>query len=201
MQPKTLKLVLKGEVPEPPLIYELSDGTIIEIDNKRIAAVPSKKNEKKVGVNPNTGKIFVIPSEQHAKWLKEFRPAFDKFNTHIYSVHKIPTPLSRVKCKILFYFADSRTRDLMAKMETLADVMKDAGIIQDDEFKVMKPIHLDGWVDRSNPRTEIYLTIIPPSSPEYGYDKTPAAYAITLKARKNLVRKIRRDRKKRKSSN
>lgn len=197
MQPKTLKLVIKGEVPEPPLLYEMEDGTIIEIENKRIAAVPSKKNDKQVGVNPHTGKIFVIPSKQHALWISEFTPIFEAFTKRIWSVNKIPLPLQRVKCKILFYFADSRTRDLMAKMETLADIMKDTGIIEDDEFKVIKPITLDGWVDRSNPRTEIYLTLISPNSPEYGYDKTPPEYATKLKARKNLVRKVRRDIKRR----
>lgn len=202
MQPKTLKLVIKGEVPEPPLLYEMEDGSIVEIKQSRKSPVPSKKNDKRVGINPKTLKQFVIPSKQHEKWLAEHKPIFQKFVDYVIAVHKVPLPIQTLKVKILFYFPDSKTRDLMAKMETLSDVMhdKDVRLIEDDDFKLMRCVDLRGWTDRSNPRTEIYLTILSKDHPDYSYDKTPPEYFEELRKRKNDQRRIWRDKRKRKSS-
>jgi hypothetical protein len=199
MQPKTLKLVIKGEIPELPLVYTTLEGEIITIKNSRKSPVPSKKNDKRVGVNPKTLKQFVIPSKQHEKWLAENKPIFQNFVEHVVRVHKIPLPIQRLKAKILFYFPDSKTRDLFAKVETLADIMhdKDVKLIQDDDFKLFRNISAYGWTDRSSPRTEIYLTVLLPGHPDYEYDKTPPEYFTQLRLRKNAQRRISRDLKRR----
>lgn len=188
--PKTLKLVLRGEVVEQPEIYEINGETFI-FDRVRKIVVPSKKNQQAIDIVPkrnlDTGEVTYVPvphpSAQHQKWTKEHTPIFRAWKRRIIEDHGVKVPIYRAKLKILFYFPDSKDRDLGNKAETLYDIMRDTGIIVDDKFKCLKPIELNGWTKRDKPRTEIYLTLIEPDSPEYAWDLTDQAWHDRAAAR------------------
>src|ERR1700761_621411 len=197
--PKTLKLVLKGEIPEPDEVYEIN-GEVFRFENSRKIVVPSKKNQQAIDIVPkkniDTGEVTYVPvphpSAQHQKWTKEHTKIFRQWKRHIITNHGIRTPIYRAKLKILFYFPDSKDRDLGNKAETIYDIMRDTGIIIDDKFKCLKPITLDGWTQRDKPRTEIYLTLIEPDSPEYGWDLTDPEWHKQRAARVLLRQRYRR---------
>lgn len=195
-QPKTLKLVLPGEVPEADEVYEVG-GETFRFKKSRKIVVPSKKNQQAIDVvpkkDPVTGDITYVPiphpSAQHQKWTKEHLPIFYAWKRHMITNHGVDVPIARAKLKILFYFPDSKDRDLGNKAETIYDIMRDTGIIIDDRFKVLRPITLDGWTQRDKPRTEIYLTLIEPNTPEYEWDLTDASWYEARDA--NILQRLR----------
>lgn len=196
--PKTLKLVLRGEVPEPAEIYEIA-GEVFRFENSRKIVVPSKKNQQVISINETvhddgTRKLtpVLLPSKQHQDWHKEHLPIFRHWKNHMITNHGVRIPIVRAKLKILFYFPDSKDRDLGNKAETIYDIMRDTGIIADDQFKVLKPITLDGWTQRDKPRTEIYLTLVEPDSPEYDWDLTNPAWHQAAKERLAQRQRCRR---------
>lgn len=175
--------------------YTTLEGERLSYTETRRIVVPSKKNDKEIVIGGDK-KMYLVNSKQHVKWYNRHRPLFDKWSYELVARH-IRLPLVRCKAKVLFYFPDSMDRDLTNKFETLADIMVDAGIIIDDTFKVLKPVHTDGWVKRDRPRTEIYLTIIDPADPEYEWDLTSPGYKAALKEKRAIKRKIKRDKTKR----
>ena len=166
MQPKTLKLFLPGEAVERKEVFLTQSGELLEYDVKRKILVPSKKNQKQIVTNPKNGKSYLIGSAQYLRWQKDHEEIFKSFYDKI-AAAGVNLPIVRCKIKTLFYFPDSKDRDLSNKFESIADELQKHGIIADDKFKVLKPIELDGWVCRDRPRTEIYITLISPESDEY----------------------------------
>ena len=206
-----LKLVLKGEIVELEEAYQMADGTIIKIDKKKTIVVPSKKNQQVITINQkineDTGVQTLTPvllsSAQHQRWHKENLKVFRDWKTKIELDHGVRIPIVRCKLKILFYFPDSKDRDLGNKAETIYDMLAEkhgVGIIADDKFKVLNPITLKGWVKRDKPRTEIYLSVIEPDSPEYEWDLTDPQWYADQKARRTQLQKIRRDKKRQQDS-
>jgi Holliday junction resolvase RusA-like endonuclease len=190
LKPKTFKLVIKGEIVRLIEEHTFADGTKAVIEKRDKVPVPSKKNNVRMAVNKATLQVIPIPSIQHEKWdkahIQVFRNAANSMAEQGFSL-----PITRAKIKVLFYFADSRDRDLSNKFETIADIMVDAGILADDRYKVLKPVYLDGWTNRAKPRTEIYLTLITGDMPEHAWDITPPEHELKLKERKHLLRQVR----------
>ena len=167
---------------------------MLEYDVKRSILVPSKKNQKQIVTNPKNGKMYIIGSAQYLKWQKEHDDIFNDFHKRL-ALDGISLPIARCKVKALFYFPDSKDRDLTNKFDTIADELRSHGIIWDDKFKVLKPVNLDGWVCRNRPRTEVYITIISPDSPEYTWDITSEQHEVNQLARRALQTKMRRAKK------
>lgn len=190
-QSKVLKLYIPGEVVERTEVFVSDAGEVLEYDIVRKLLVPSKKNQKQIVTNSRTGKSYIIGSRQYLKWQKDNNKVFSDFAGAAYAAG-VSLPISRCKAKALFYFPDSKDRDLTNKFDTLADELTSHGIILDDNFKVMKPVHVDGWVCRDRPRTEVYLTIITPDQSEYEWDITSDKYKRQMMDRKAIKAKIRR---------
>jgi hypothetical protein len=205
-KPKTFKIYIPGEVLKRVEHHTLLDGSEIIVETKAKIVVPSKKNQQRMAVvavpvekREEKGKEFtVIPiaSLQHEKWHKRHLKLFNQVVNDM-AAKGFSLPIARAKIKVLFYFPDSIERDLSNKFETIADIMVDAGILLDDHFKVLKPVFLDGFVNRERPRTEIYLTLITGDMPEYNWDITPPEYEAKRQERRRQVRRIRIDRQRR----
>lgn len=193
-QPKVLKLYIPGEVVERKEVFVSESGEILEYDVIRKILVPSKKNQKQIVTNQSNGKSYIIGSRQYLKWQKDNSEMFRSFYDSAYN-EGVNLPISRCKAKALFYFPDSKDRDLTNKFDTLADELTSHGIILDDNFKVLKPVHVDGWVCRNRPRTELYLTIISADNPEYEWDITSEKYNDQQLHRRAIQAKIRRRKK------
>lgn len=187
-----LRLVLKGEVVEKLEVHYLQDGRIIETDKIRKIVVPSKKNQQQITINKATMTPVLIPSAAHASWHKSHEKIFEAWKQRIISIQGVPLPIARCKLKILFYFPDNRRRDLTNKAETITDMLVDCDIIEDDKFQVLKPVVIDGWVQRDNPRTEIYITVMSPEMADYKTDITSPSYQETQRTRKSELQRNRR---------
>lgn len=198
--PKTLKFVLKGDMPDKSDVFVMEDGSEHTVEKRKRMVVPSKKNQQRVLVKKlksASGEEFhrgyLIPSAQYQKWYSEQLPKFKDFVDQA-ALKGISLPITRAKIKVLFYFSDAIDKDLSNKFETIADIMQDVGLIFGDSFKILKPVVLDGWVNKAYPRTEIYLSILNPqdSPKEYEWDITPPEYYESLKARNNLIKRLKR---------
>ena len=71
-------------------------------------------------------------------------------------------PISEaVNIKCIYYRGDRRKTDLVNLENGTLDLLVEAGILEDDNFKIV--VSMDGsrvYYDKNNPRVEIYITTI-----------------------------------------
>ena len=90
-------------------------------------------------------KPVLLPSQKHREWHKDS-------TTQLIGQKNIETDT----IKATFYAPDKRKADLSNKFESIADLLVDSGLIEDDNWFVLKDVHLVfGGIDRENPRVEI----------------------------------------------
>lgn len=117
--------------------------------NFTISLIPiSKKNHQQILINRKTGKPFVAPSKQYQDYERDAMWFVPK-------VKQIDYPVN-VKC--LFYMPTKRLCDLTNMLEAVDDVMVKAGLLKDDNYKIIAS-HDGSRVlyDKFNPRTEVYI--------------------------------------------
>ena len=113
--------------------------------------VPSKKNSKQVFRLPN-GKPFITSSKSHKAWHAEMIDGLKQLKVDTLGDE------SFTECSVFIELFDSRKHryDLSNKAETLLDALVDAGILMDDNRRVvyrltiadMTPVNTgceDGW--------------------------------------------------------
>ncbi len=109
----------------------------------------TKKNHQQILKNRTTGKHFVSPSQSY----KDYEA------TALWYIPKRGKPIDfPVEIKCLFYMPDARNCDLTNHLESIDDIMVKAGILKDDNYKIL--VSHDGsrvLVDRENPRTEVEI--------------------------------------------
>lgn len=95
------------------------------------------------------GKVpILLPSVKYQEWHREASQQLKSYKSkgQYHSIHCV------------FYAPDKRPFDLSNKFESVADLLVDNKIIQDDNCYVLENIHLlFGGVDKDNPRVEIEL--------------------------------------------
>lgn len=113
----------------------------------------TKKNSQQIYINKKTGKPFPAPSNQFKKYEQAalyFLP------------RRAGMPLEGpLNVQALFYMQTRRKTDLTNLLEALDDILVKAGIVADDNYRVIAA-H-DGsrcYYDKENPRTEIYISEI-----------------------------------------
>jgi Holliday junction resolvase RusA-like endonuclease len=98
------------------------------------------------------GKPFVAPSEQYEQYEA----------TALWYIPKRGTPIDfPVNIKCTFYMPNHRPCDLTNHLESIDDVMVKAGLLKDDNYKILAS-H-DGsrvQVDKQSPRTEVEISRI-----------------------------------------
>lgn len=108
--------------------------------------IPSKKNSKQI--IKVKGKPRIISSNAHKLW-------------HSVAMLQIGSDrgamIKRCSVQIDIYFPDKRKADLTNKAESLMDLIVDAGVIEDDNWKCVNELHLLAWYDKENPRAEIKI--------------------------------------------
>lgn len=117
--------------------------------NFTISLIPiSKKNHQQILKNKKTGKYFVAPSKQYRDYERDAMWFIPKGKQIDYPVN--------IKC--LFYMPTKRPCDLTNMLESVDDVMVKAGLLKDDNYKIV--VSHDGsrvLYDKFNPRTEVYI--------------------------------------------
>lgn len=111
----------------------------------------TKKNSQRIAYNQVTKRIFIAPSKQYKEYEKKA----------MWYLKPVPfAPIDKpVNIKCLFYMPTRRICDLTNLLEAVDDILVKAHIIQDDNYHIVAG-H-DGsrvYVDKNNPRTEIYIT-------------------------------------------
>lgn len=108
----------------------------------------TKKNSQRIVIRG--GKPCILPSEKY----KEYE------SLALWYIPKRGTPIDfPVNVKCTFYMPTHRPCDLTNHLESIDDVMVKAGLLKDDNYKILAS-H-DGsrvQVDKQNPRTEVEIT-------------------------------------------
>lgn len=111
---------------------------------KLTGETPSKKNSR---IGLRSGKN--IPSERYQKWKKA---------KHIELLHQgiLCPPLDKpLTIEFFFHHSDNRTRDTDNQISSILDLLKDAKVIKDDDWQIVKRIsaealytqYQESWVD------------------------------------------------------
>jgi hypothetical protein len=89
---------------------------------------------------------MLIPSTKHQEWHKD---AVEQL--------KCVQSVENTKEVIFTYYApDMRKGDLSNKWESVADLLVDVGIIEDDNWFILPSVLMKfGGVDKENPRAEV----------------------------------------------
>ncbi len=110
---------------------------------------PSKKNQKQIIYV--RGKPLIIPSKRHKEWHTQAM-------SQLYGLKPVESQISAIEVKL--YPPDKRLFDISNRAETLLDLLVDAGIIKDDNYKIVpKLISEFGEIDRENPRAEVIINL------------------------------------------
>ena len=109
----------------------------------------TKKNHQRI-LKARNGKRFIAPSEQY----KEYEET-----ALWYIPRNIPTINYKVNVKCLFYMPTKRKVDLTNLLESIDDIMVNAGLLEDDNYNIIAS-HDGSRVryDKAKPRTEVYIT-------------------------------------------
>lgn len=110
----------------------------------------TKKNSQRIVARG--GRPIILPSEKY----KEYE------SMALWFIPKNEMPIDfPVNVKCIFYMPTNRLCDLTNHLESIDDVMVKAGLLKDDNYKIIAS-H-DGsrvFVDKDNPRTEVEITRI-----------------------------------------
>lgn len=111
----------------------------------------TKKNSQQIYINRKTGKRFVTQSDRYKEYERVSCLALNGSYRK-----KIDLP---VNLAATFYMPTARRVDLVNLIEALQDVLVKAGVLEDDNSKII--VSTDGSrvkLDRKNPRTEVEIT-------------------------------------------
>ena len=107
----------------------------------------TKKNSQRIILRG--GRPMILPSEKY----KEYE------SIAVWYIPKMGEPIDfPVNVKCIFYMPNNRLCDLTNHLESIDDVMVRAGLLKDDNYKIITS-H-DGsrvLVDKDNPRTEVEI--------------------------------------------
>lgn len=112
--------------------------------------VPAKKNSRQLLKNKKN-----IPSENYQKWHKTalFQLIFQRKS------QKIAKPLnSALNIEILLTHGDLRDRDGDNGETSVLDTLKDARIIEDDNWKICRKVTVENFYDKNNSSCKILIS-------------------------------------------
>ena len=111
---------------------------------------PSKKNSK---IRTKSG--YMIPSKAHQKWHTD---AMVQLNSQLAMIKPrillIETP---VIISIDFYHGDYVRRDSDNQVSSLMDLLQDAGVLSDDNWQIVRQIHVRNYYEKREARCLIEI--------------------------------------------
>jgi Holliday junction resolvase RusA-like endonuclease len=108
---------------------------------------PSKKNSKQIFMAGN--RPVIMPSKLYKAWHEEM----------MWKMKGIKPIKGKVKLSMTLYAKDRRNGDLSNRFESIADLLVDAGVIEDDNWNIVHKVEMIfGGIDKDNPRAEVTIT-------------------------------------------
>ena len=110
-----------------------------------------KKNNMRPARRRN-GSLMLIQSQNYIDFASSAKP-------QLLEQYKDNAIDYAVNVKLVYYRADNRRTDLVNLQNATLDILVDANVLADDNYKIVAST--DGsrvYVDKDNPRTEIYIT-------------------------------------------
>ena len=111
-----------------------------------------KKNNMRPARRRN-GSLMLIQSQNYIDFASSAKP-------QLLEQYKDKQTIDyAVNVKLIYYRADNRRTDLVNLQNATLDILVDANVLADDNYKIVQSC--DGsrvYVDKDNPRTEIYIT-------------------------------------------
>lgn len=110
-----------------------------------------KKNNMRPARRKNGG-LMLIQSQNYIDFAELAKP-------QLLEQYKDNAIDYAVNVKLIYYRADNRRTDLVNLQNATLDILVDANVLADDNYKIVASC--DGsrvYVDKDNPRTEIYIT-------------------------------------------
>jgi len=92
-------------------------------------------------------KTYIRPNNNYIAFearAKEILVEQARYYQKKYIKYGLSFPIQNSTSSIYFYWADNKGRDSTNKAETIHDILVDAGIIANDTWQKLTPIHLDG---------------------------------------------------------
>lgn len=109
---------------------------------------PSKKNDRTIGVR--NGRVFNVPSKRYREWHDSAMWQLKGMKNL-----KLKPPYS---ITYSFWFKDRRKHDLDNAQASVNDLLKDAGVIEDDDSKMLVETHCYyKGVSKEVPRVKIEI--------------------------------------------
>lgn len=115
----------------------------------------TKKNSSNIYINRATGKRFIRPSDRYCQYEKDF----------LLLCPNLPIINYPVNVKAIYYMPSKRKVDLINLHAALHDCLVKKGVLLDDNSDIV--VSTDGsrvFVDKENPRTEVFIEKIKTSS-------------------------------------
>ena len=110
-----------------------------------------KKNNMRPARRRN-GSLMLIQSQNYIDFASSAKP-------QLLQQYKDNAIDYAVNVKLIYYRADNRRTDLVNLQNATLDILVDANVLADDNYKIV--CSTDGsrvYVDKDNPRTEIYIS-------------------------------------------
>jgi hypothetical protein len=115
---------------------------------------PSKKNQKKIGIHPKTGRPMIYSSSAHDRWVKE---AFWVLKVQM-NRYNVRFPIVRCQHVMLkIYWADLRGRDNSNLWESVLDLAVKLQILGDDNWKVTGATYQFPFYRKGQPGWELCI--------------------------------------------
>lgn len=116
-----------------------------------IGNTPSKKSNQIIV----KGRTLILPSKRYTEWKKLNMPRLES-TYRIFTIKNIAFKFPIV-LKMFFYRGTRHRFDYMNVGQSVADLLRDAGVIPDDNMEIIRPIFLGYKYDKDNPRCEIEI--------------------------------------------
>lgn len=117
--------------------------------------IPSKKNGKRIAKFGE--KRFIVSSKSHEDWHEPAGRQLFPYKMRLMNEFG-SLPIKKVKINFLLYTKNNQRQDLSNKWESVADLLVDCGILEDDCVQVIPRVNMQ-WmgIDGKRPRAEIEI--------------------------------------------
>lgn len=115
---------------------------------------PSKKNQKRPIINTRTKKMMFLPSLAHKAWHRE------ALATMLLQKARLDARFPIQKCKrvgVTLFYGDLRARDNSNTWESIADLLVDAGVLEDDSWLITGPTYQLPHYRKGRPGWECHI--------------------------------------------